>query len=129
MAQKVNVNKLADTILKEMKNYTDGVEKQIHDKTAIIGANAVKELKNGPAIPISTKDQKHYKRSFYIKKKEYKKYKITRYWITNRKYQIGHLLEFGYLTRKGTRTKAFPHWKKAEEKVIKETKKMIKELQ
>ena len=35
--------------------------------------------------------------------------------VASKKYQLTHLLEYGHLTRSGTRTKAFPHWQHAQE--------------
>jgi len=35
--------------------------------------------------------------------------------VANKVYRVGHLLENGHLTRNGGRTKAYPHWKHAQD--------------
>lgn len=67
-----------------------------------------------------------YRKSFAIK--PYKHYVYPSSTVHNKKYRLTHLLEFGHMTRDGTkRTKAFPHWKSAEEKAVEEFEEALKE--
>ena len=108
----IEINELANYLSKEFSNYADEVNAIIDDECKKTANEVKNELANNPNIPQSTSAQKHYKKSFAVKKG-----KDGEYTIYNKKYQLTHLLEYGHDTVNGKRTRAFPHWKQADEKV------------
>ena len=111
MANVVNIDDLAHIIAEELESYTEEVDGVMQDEIDALSKEVVKNLKNNPIIPEETGK---YKKSFYLKKEaQGRGYKRNR--IANRDYQKTHLLEDGHLTSNGKRTRAFPHWKEAQE--------------
>ena len=111
MANVVSIDDLADIIAEELESYTEEVDRVMQDEIDALSKEVVKNLKNNPIIPEETGK---YKKSFYLKKEaQGRGYKRNR--IANRDYQKTHLLEDGHLTSNGKRTRAFPHWKEAQE--------------
>lgn len=111
MANVVSIDDLADIIAEELESYTEEVDGVMQDEIDALSKEVVKNLKNNPIIPEETGK---YKKSFYLKKEaQGRGYKRNR--IANRDYQKTHLLEDGHLTSNGKRTRAFPHWKEAQE--------------
>ena len=111
MANIVNVDDLADIIAEELESYTEEVDSIMQDEIDDLSKEVVKNLRNNSVIP---EDTGEYRKSFYIKKEaQGKGYKRNR--IANKKHQLTHLLEDGHLTSNGKRTRAFPHWKEAQE--------------
>ena len=111
MANVVSIDDLADIIAEELESYTEEVDGVMQDEIDALSKEVVKNLKNNPIIPEETGK---YEKSFYLKKEaQGRGYKRNR--IANRDYQKTHLLEDGHLTSNGKRTRAFPHWKEAQE--------------
>ena len=111
MANVVSIDDLAHIIAEELESYTEEVDGVMQDEIDALSKEVVKNLKNNPIIPEETGK---YKKSFYLKKEaQGRGYKRNR--IANRDYQKTHLLEDGHLTSNGKRTRAFPHWKEAQE--------------
>lgn len=107
-----NVDELSNLILKELEDYNAEVDEIMQNEVDKIAAEITTDLKNDATIPKRTGK---YKKGFYLKKVAQGK-GYNRVVVANRKYQLTHLLEYGHVTKTGSRTKAFPHWKKAQEK-------------
>ena len=121
----IKVDELSDTIMNALMNYADDIEEKTKAAIDKKTNEVIRSLKNNPSVPTSTGV---YKKGFQKKTvAEGKGYKRNR--ISNKKYQITHLLERGHLTRNGTsRSRAFPHWKSAQAEVDKFTEELRKEL-
>ena len=112
----VTVNELAKLIAKELEEYSEEIEQIVKNEIEAVAKETLKSLKNDPIVK-GFDGTGEYAKSFYIKD-QYKVrgknkgfYKLT---VHNKKYQIGHLLEFGHAKAGGGRVKAYPHWDKAQ---------------
>ena len=117
MARTIEIDDLADFLQQEFTEYTEQVNAIVEDECKKVANEVKNELANNPNIPQSNASQKHYKKSFAIKK-----WADGRYTIYNKKPQLTHLLENGHDiyangVNTGRRTKAFPHWEQANAKV------------
>lgn len=115
MAKNIEISELANSIAKELANYSAAVEVVVDKETRKLAKQITNELENDQSIPKSDADTKHYRDSFYMRKYGAKS-KKRGYIIANKIYQRTHLLEFGHVTRNGGRTQAFPHWEQANRK-------------
>ena len=110
-----SVEDLANLIAQEMEQYSEDVDDIMQKEIDKISKEIVKDLKNDPIIPEKTGD---YKKKFYAKKLgQGKGYK--RVLIANKKAWLTHLLENGHAIKTGGRTRAYPHWKHAQEQADK----------
>ncbi len=110
-----DVSELADLIAKDIEGFYEETDAKMQDIIDQVTKEALAELKNNPNIPKRTGK---YAKSFY-KKTLAKGRGYKRNAIGNKVYRLTHLLEDGHLTSNGKRTRAFPHWKDAEEFVDK----------
>lgn len=115
----MRIDDLANEIKKTLEDYSKVGEKTLKEAAEIGAKEAMSELKAG-----NYEDRRgKYRKSFKVEKSNNGK-KVA---VKSKEYRLTHLLEKGHMTRNGTsRTKAFPHWKKAEEKAIKEYEERIK---
>lgn len=108
---------LADLIFEALKDYSEDVDNIVQDEVVKLTKEVVKDLKNDDTIPVRRPE---YKKSFFFKKKAQGR-GFTRTVIANEEYRMTHLLENAHdIVRGGKvvgRTKAFPHWDKAQKKV------------
>ena len=119
------VDTLADDITAVLMDYRDDIDENMRTEITKLAKKTRDELKNDNAIPERTGD---YKKSFYIKKSKSGRGYLG-YVVANKKYQLTHLLENGHLTKDGTkRTKAYPHWKPAEDRVEKGMDEIVKRI-
>lgn len=123
MANKVEINDMANEITKWLTEYSDEVtevSKDVVDKVAE-GVNA--EIKNH----ITWKDKK-YSKAFALKTTfEDSRNKRKTWYVKSPHYRLTHLLEFGHATRNGGRTKAYPHVKYGDEYLRNNFEKIMKE--
>ena len=111
----ITVDQFAKLIAKTLEDYEEGVEESIEKVIQEVAEDTLEDLESNPIIPEQTGE---YQKGFYLKniyKGRGKEKGIHKIVVANKKYQIGHLLENGHATRNGGRTKAFPHWKDAQE--------------
>lgn len=108
----IEIDNLANFLQQEFAEYTEQVNAIVEDECKKTANEVKNELANNPNVPESDINVKHYKKSFAVKKNA-----DGNYTIYNKKYQLTHLLEYGHETVNGKRTRAFPHWKQADEKV------------
>lgn len=123
MSKVIEIDELSKFLQQDFLNYADEVNEIVESECKEMASKLKTELSNDSNIPQSTRSQKHYKKSFAIKKG-----KDGEYTIYNKKYRLTHLLEYGHATPNGKRTKAFPHWKQADDKaqdLVKEIKKRL----
>lgn len=113
---KVSVDDLARLIAKELADYSEEVEEIVKNEIEAVSKEALNSLKNDPIVK-SLDGTGKYAKSFYINN-QYKArgknkgfYKLV---VHNKKYRIGHLLEYGHAKAGGGRVRAFPHWNKAQ---------------
>lgn len=94
---------MADEIYQLFSGFSEEINNQIADELEEIGKDTVDELKSA-----SPKDTGKYAGGWrYTKDKLHGEHRLT---VSNRIYQLTHLLEHGHLNRDGTsRTAAIPH--------------------
>ena len=111
-----SVENFARLIAKSLEEYEEDVETAIEAVINEVAEETLQDLENNPIIPAN---RGKYKKGFYLKNvykgkgREKGYYKLI---VANKEFRIGHLLERSHLTRDGTtRTRAFSHWKQAQE--------------
>lgn len=122
MNETVNIDGLADAIMKDLQEYTDDVTDGIK-KAEDITAKECKENLQEDSPKKTGKYAKGWKTTVTLNTKT-EKHTV----IHNKKYRLTHLLEDGHATRNGGRTKAFPHIKKNEEKANADFEKRVEEV-
>jgi hypothetical protein len=107
----MSADDIVNEIMGQLTGYSEEVDEIMQDEIDKVSKDVKKSLSTNPVIPERTGA---YKKSFRIKKvAQGSGYK--RNVIYNILHQLTHLLENGHLTRAGTRTRKFPHWKQAQE--------------
>lgn len=111
-----DIGDLAEVIRQELEDYSAKADEIMQEEIQKLGEDIVVELKGNAIIPQRTPGEKTYKKKFYIKKIG-RGLGWSRIVVANKKYELTHLLEYGHVTRNGGRTRAFPHWKQAQQTV------------
>ena len=112
----VGIEDLARLIAKDLEDYTEEVEEKVEQTIMEVTDEALYSLRNNEVLK-SLKGTGKYRVGFFArdvyKTKGKKKgfYKIV---ITNKKYQLTHLLEYGHAMANGGRSKSFKHWEEAQ---------------
>lgn len=119
----VSIDKLSDEISKILADYSEDIKQEVNAQNKITANTVCKSLKNNNSIPQRNGD---YKKSFYVK--TVKSGTDVSYILANKLYRLTHLLENGHRTRNGGKSKAFVHWKTAEQQVIALTDQAMKNI-
>lgn len=114
-----NADSLAKEIAKALSEYSEELENEVDEIGKEVADEAVDELKQ-----TSPKRYGKYAKSWKAKRNKKGSYVIYNGPTT---YRLTHLLENSHLLRNGGRSKAQPHIKPVEEKVIENFEKRIKE--
>ena len=112
----IKVDDLARLIAKELEDYSEEIEEIVKETIEEVAKDALNSLKNDPVVK-SLDGTGKYAKSFYIKnqyKTRGKNKGFHKLVVHNKKYRIGHLLEYGHAKQNGGRTRAYPHWDKAQ---------------
>ena len=109
---------LSAEIAKALSEYSSELENEIDAIAQDLGDEAVATLK-----ATSTKNKGKYGRGWRLKKNAKGSYVIHN--ATG--YQLTHLLENGHVLRNGGRSRAIPHIKPVEEKLINSFERKVKE--
>lgn len=118
---KVQVDQLANEILKTLADFHDMTNKELKS----IAEETSEEVKNEISNTSPVGATKKYSRSWRIKKLRENANSIL-FVVHSRRYQLTHLLEFGHAKRNGGRTRAIPHIAPAEQKGIESFEKKLK---
>ena len=115
MSSSIKVDKMADEIMKGLKEYETLASEEV--KTAVVKSarSARKQISN-----TAPSDSGKYAKSWTARKVKENSHSIEMVVHSKNKYQLAHLLENGHAKRGGGRVSAKPHIKAAEEKAIKE---------
>ena len=121
----VKIDGLVGAIMDALEEYSEEVEEKIDNGIDEISDALVNQLENDPVIPERTGE---YKKSFYAKTVAKGK-GFKRNVVANKKYQLTHLLEYPHATRGGKgRSKAYPHWQTAQDKLDEFTEELKNKL-
>lgn len=109
---KIGTEQLTDAIMDGLNRYSEEVDEKMQKEIDDLSKEIVNDLKNDPVIPEKTGE---YKKSFAVKKiAQGIGFKRNEVYSKKPYYRLTHLLEFGHALPQGGRTKAFPHWVKAQ---------------
>lgn len=110
---------MSETLTKQLNQiltlYGKQVTEAVDGEITTITKEAVKELKES-----SPKKSGGYAKSWTAEKEKSGMYRSKAVVFNKKHYRLTHLLEKGHATRSGGKTKAMPHIKPVEEKIIKE---------
>ena len=121
MARKVQIEGLADAVMKELSEYADVIDADMRKAVTKAGQTVRKEISaNAP------KRHGDYARSWSAKKTRQaaRSLEVTVY--SRNRYQLAHLLEHGHAKRNGGRTRAQVHIAPAEQDGIRQLEEDIK---
>ena len=121
MAQKVAIDKLADTIMAGLKEYADLATDDMKAAVKKAGQEVRKDIQaNAP------KRTGKYAKSWTVKttKETSSSLEVTVHY--KNRYQLAHLLEYGHAKRGGGRVSGRPHIAPAEQKGIEQLERDIK---
>ena len=109
MAERVNVDQMAQTIMDGLLEYADLATEDMKAAVKKAGNKAKSDVQAGAPV-----DTGKYKKSWAVKttKENANALEVTVH--SKNRYQLAHLLEFGHAKRNGGRTRAFPHIAPAE---------------
>ena len=125
---KIKVHMLADTIMRELEEYSDEVADGVKKAARAAARTAVKEVR-----ALSPKDTGSYAKGWTSKVVTQTKENISIVVYNKDHYQRNHLLEKAHAIKNGTDrvygyTKAQPHIKPAEEKANKQYEQDVQEV-
>ena len=119
----VSVEQMADEIAKMLTEYETAIVKNVDTSGKAVADKGAKQLRQ-----TSPKRTGKYAKSWGVTREEGAFGENAKYIIHNKKhYRVAHLLEHGHVMANGKRTKALPHIKPVEEKVIREYEKKVRE--
>lgn len=133
--KKVKVEAFGNEIVQMLNKYNDDIKKGIADASLNVAEEGAKKLQEtkqpsgegGTARPMKRREWKKYSKGWKVKTTLKPAYASA---VIHNKtdYQLTHLLEYGHITRNGTRTRAFKHIKPVEEYCQNEFEKKCKEV-
>lgn len=127
MARALSVLEFESAVNSILQNYKDAINADVQAVTKQVSKEAAKNVqRNIDAAGIKGKGA--YKES--IKSRLTEKgatYSKSVIYAEKPHYRLTHLLEFGHAKVNGGRTRAFPHWEKAEQKAIRDFEKALTE--
>lgn len=115
MAQKVNIDKMADAIMEGMTQYSNLAT----DTMKICVKKAGNSIKKDIEATAPERTGK-YRKSWKVQKQKETSTSLEVTIHSKNRYQLAHLLEKGHAKRNGGRVSAIPHIAPAEEKGIRE---------
>lgn len=119
----INIDQLAAEIAKGLKDFSQEVVEMVDVSSEKISKEAVKQLKAS-----SPKKYGKYAKAWKIKTEgSFGQPKNRIVHVKKPHYRLTHLLEYGHALRSGGRAEAQPHIKPAEDMVIKEFQKEVRE--
>ena len=110
MAKKVNIDGLADAVMKELEEYAEIIDTDMRKAVTKAGQTVRKDIMAG-----APKRHGDYSRSWSTKKTKQTSRSLEVTVYSRNRYQLAHLLEHGHAKRNGGRTRAFPHILPAQE--------------
>ena len=123
MARLLRPDQFANAVNSILAEYKDVIDADVQAATKEVAKEAVKNVKAN--APVRTGK---YRSSIKTKQTEKGVNRATSVVYADApSYRLTHLLEFGHAKVNGGRTKAQPHWSKAEQDAIREFERKLKE--
>ena len=119
----INIDQLASEISKSLKDFSQDVVEMVDISSEKIGKEAVKQRKT-----TSPKESGGYGKAWTVKTEgTFGQPKNRIVHVRKPHYRLTHLLEYGHALKGGGRTEAQPHIKPAEDMVIQEFQREVRE--
>lgn len=128
MVVNVTYDQLSEEIQKELSQYSQAITEGLNKAYKELAESGVKTLEN--THPYHDRTGKYAKGFAATQRKGATSVAgAESYTVHNKKhYQVTHLLEFGHLTRKGTRTGIYKHWQTALDNIDREAEKVVEKV-
>ena len=120
MAKKVNIDGLADAVMKELDEYSKVIDTDMRKAVTKAGQTVRKNIMAG-----APKRHGDYSKSWATKKTKQTSRSLEVTVYSRNRYQLAHLLEHGHAKRNGGRVAARPHIAAAEQHGIEELEREI----